>query len=85
MAREGRIAAIGERVRVAGLALAGVRVLTAEGPDAVRAAWRDLPYDVELVILTPSAARALDLADSPGPQTPPRSEGDRPLTAVMPP
>jgi len=70
------VAAIGERVRVAGFALAGVSVLAAEEPDAVRAAWRGLPQDTGLVLLTPAAADAL----GPGPQA-----GDRPLTAVLPP
>jgi vacuolar-type H+-ATPase subunit F/Vma7 len=74
----GRVAAIGEHTRVAGLALAGTVVLVAEDPDTVRRIWRSLPDDVELVILTPAAAEALDL-DS----TPPHSH--RPLTAVMPP
>ncbi|MGW5213439.1 V-type ATP synthase subunit F [Streptomyces sp. NPDC004051] len=72
----GRVAAIGEQIRVAGFALAGVAVLLAEEPDAVRAAWRTLPEDVELVILTPAAADAL------GPEP---SEATAPLSAVMPP
>ncbi|MEU4849138.1 V-type ATP synthase subunit F [Streptomyces gilvosporeus] len=55
----GRVAAIGEQVRVAGLALAGVTVLVAEEPDAVRDAWCDVPEDTGLVILTPAAAEAL--------------------------
>lgn len=72
----GTVAAIGEQVRVAGLALAGVTVLTAEDPEAVREAWRRLPEGVDLVILTPAAAGAL------GPEPP---AGAWPLTAVMPP
>ncbi|MFF9060977.1 hypothetical protein ACF09K_20155 [Streptomyces sp. NPDC014882] len=55
----GRVAALGERPRVAGLALAGAVVLAAEDPGAVRRAWRSLPDDVDLVILTPAAAEAL--------------------------
>ncbi|MEV0694795.1 V-type ATP synthase subunit F [Streptomyces sp. NPDC050388] len=70
------MAALGEQVRVVGFALAGVAVLIAEDPDAVRAAWRTLPEDVELVILTPAAADAL------GPEP---SSDTAPLTAVMPP
>ncbi|MFR0354637.1 hypothetical protein [Streptomyces sediminimaris] len=70
------VAAIGERRRVIGLATAGVVVLPAEDPEAVRAAWRGLPADVGLVILTPAAATAL----GPGPL-----EAREPLTAVMPP
>lgn len=74
----GAVAAIGERARVAGLALAGALVLEADGTEAVRRAWRSLPGDVGLVILTPAAAEALE----PG-RTAPGSGG--PLTAVMPP
>ncbi|MFI8458576.1 hypothetical protein [Kitasatospora sp. NPDC085464] len=72
----GAVAAIGERTRVAGLALAGVVVLVAERPEEVRRAWAELPEGAELVILTPDAARAggRELA-----------EGARPLTVVMPP
>jgi vacuolar-type H+-ATPase subunit F/Vma7 len=71
----GRVAAIGEQTRVAGLALAGVTALAAEEPDAVRRAWRELPPDTALVIVTPAAARALD---------PDRLEGTAPLVEVMP-
>ncbi|MBN0042774.1 hypothetical protein JS756_01330 [Streptomyces actuosus] len=69
------VAAIGERLRVLGLTTAGVLVLPAEDPDAVRAAWRGLPGDTGLVLLTPAAADALgpELVDA-GPV----------LTAVMP-
>ncbi|MFF4948787.1 hypothetical protein [Streptomyces chattanoogensis] len=70
------MAAIGEQVRVAGLALAGVGVLVAEEPDAVRTAWRDVREEAELVILTPAAAEVL----GPAPL-----ERVRPLTVVMPP
>lgn len=71
----GRVAALGERTRVAGLALAGVTVVAAEEPDAVREAWRALPPGTELVILTHAAADAL------GPEP---LEAVRPLTVVMP-
>ncbi|GAA2363476.1 hypothetical protein GCM10010246_63750 [Streptomyces cuspidosporus] len=71
----GRVAAVGERSRVAGLALAGVTVVAAEEPRAVRDAWRGLPPDVTLVILTPAAADALG---------PALGAGTRPLTVVMP-
>ncbi|MEV5312455.1 hypothetical protein [Streptomyces sp. NPDC052610] len=74
----GRVAALGERTRVAGLALAGAVVLVADDAEAVRRAWRDLPDGIDLVILTPAAADAL------GPD--PAAHGvRRPLTAVMPP
>ncbi|GGZ95875.1 hypothetical protein [Streptomyces bluensis] len=74
----GSVAALGERDRVAGLALAGAVVLLADDPDAVRRLWRSLPDGIELVILTPAAAEALgpDLA---------ALGSRRPLTAVMPP
>lgn len=71
------VAAIGARTRVCGLALAGVDVLVAEDPEAVRVAWRALPGTVGLVILTVEAAEVLgDAATAPDP--------DRPLTVVMP-
>ncbi|MFJ9535914.1 hypothetical protein ACIRPX_01450 [Streptomyces sp. NPDC101225] len=69
------VAAIGERQRVIGLATAGVVVLPAENPEAVRAAWSGLPAEVGLVILTPAAAAAL----GPGAR-----DAQDPLTAVMP-
>ncbi|BFV55356.1 hypothetical protein KCMC57_up04600 [Kitasatospora sp. CMC57] len=72
----GAVAAIGERTRVAGLALAGVVVLVAERPEEVRRAWAGLPEGAELVILTPDAARAVGRE---------LEEGARPLTVVMPP
>jgi vacuolar-type H+-ATPase subunit F/Vma7 len=55
-----RIAAIGEHERVRGFAFAGVHVVGAEDPDAARGAWRALPADVGLVILTPAAQAALE-------------------------
>ncbi|WP_406411458.1 hypothetical protein [Streptomyces sp. NBC_01614] len=74
----GQVAALGERARVVGLALAGAVVLLADDPDAARRAWRSLPDGIDLVILTPAAAEALesDVA-APGSR--------RPLIAVMPP
>jgi hypothetical protein len=54
-----RVAVIGEGVRVQGFALGGALVLAAEDPAAVRAAWRTLPGDVAVVVLTPRAADAL--------------------------
>ncbi|WP_316770627.1 V-type ATP synthase subunit F [Streptomyces sasae] len=75
----GTVAAIGARTSVGGLALAGVEVLVAEYPDAVRRAWRELPGTVALVILTASAAETLGAEAT-------ESEPDqaRPLTVVMP-
>jgi vacuolar-type H+-ATPase subunit F/Vma7 len=54
-----RIAVIGELVRVQGFELAGALVMVAEEPAAVRAAWRSLPADVAVVLLTSAAADAL--------------------------
>jgi vacuolar-type H+-ATPase subunit F/Vma7 len=56
-----RIAAIGERERVRGFAFAGVHVAAAEDPQGARAAWRALPADIALVILTPAAHSALQV------------------------
>lgn len=66
------VAAIGEAVRVAGFALAGVAVVPAEDDDAARAAWRSLPEAVVAVILTPAAATAVAelLTDASGPPFP---------------
>lgn len=71
----GTVAALGEHMRVRGFALAGVEVFAAEGGEDVRAAWRSLPEDVSLVIVTPAAAGALGA----------ELEEARFLTAVMPP
>jgi vacuolar-type H+-ATPase subunit F/Vma7 len=49
-------AVIGEAVRVEGFALAGVVVLRAEGPDEAQEAWRSLPADVAVLVLTARAA-----------------------------
>ncbi|MEZ5184456.1 MAG: hypothetical protein R2720_01795 [Candidatus Nanopelagicales bacterium] len=68
----GRIAAIGESIRMRGLELAGVLLLPGDDPEEVRDSWKRLPGDVEVVILTPEAADAL----APVPP--------QPLTAVMP-
>lgn len=73
----GTVTAIGARASVGGLALAGVDVLVAEDPDAVRRAWQGLPGTVGLVILTVPAAKALGaMVRDPDPS--------RPLTVVMP-
>lgn len=53
------VAAIGERVRVSGFALAGVLVRDAECAADARRAWGALPADVAVVLLTPAAAAAL--------------------------
>ena len=51
-----RAAVIGEAVRTAGFGLAGAVVATAETPEETRAAWRALPADVAVLVLTPRAA-----------------------------
>ncbi len=63
----GRIAAIGAEVAIQGFGLAGALVIPAEGAESVRAAWRDLPDDVVVVVLTPEAASALDVEPRTGP------------------
>ena len=69
----GRVAAIGERQQLHGLEFAGVDVAAADDPAAVRAAWRELPDDVTLEILTSAASAALAV-----------SEEDERLWVVMP-
>ena len=59
MDRAGTIAALGEGARIEGFALAGVLLRPAEDPAAVRSAWRELPQEVVVVILTEAAALAL--------------------------
>ena len=54
-----RIAVLGEAVRTDAFALAGAFVIAADSPDAVRTAWRSLPDDVAVVVMTPLAADAL--------------------------
>lgn len=54
-----RIAAIGAAPELLGYALLGVDILDAPEPESVRAAWATLSADVELVLLTPEARRAL--------------------------
>jgi vacuolar-type H+-ATPase subunit F/Vma7 len=51
-----RVAVIGEAVRVQGYALAGAVVYPAEDADQARAAWRSLPPDTAVVVLTARAA-----------------------------
>ncbi len=71
----GRVAVIGEETAVAGYTLAGAVVVPAEDVPAVMEAWNGLAADVEVVLLTSRAARAL------GPE---RTETLHPLTVVMP-
>jgi hypothetical protein len=69
----GRVAAIGESVRVQGLALAGVLVMPGDDAVEARASWTALPADVDVVILTERAQGAIG----------PTAIG--PLTVVLPP
>lgn len=55
----GTVMAIGALVAVQGFGLAGARVSVADNPDAVREAWRTMPDDVAVVILTQDAQNAL--------------------------
>jgi len=71
-----RAAVIGEAMRVEGYALAGAVVYPAEDADQARAAWRSLPSDIAVVVLTARAAAWLGAA-------PQRRDGVLPV--VMPP
>lgn len=51
-----RIAVLGEASRVRGFRLAGATVIEAVGPTELAAAWRALPPDTVLLILTADAA-----------------------------
>jgi vacuolar-type H+-ATPase subunit F/Vma7 len=61
-----RAAVIGESVRTAGFALAGAVVLTTENQDEAHAAWRSLPADIAVLVLTAQAAAWLGEAPQPG-------------------
>lgn len=70
-----RVVVLGEAARVAGFALAGATVLETD-VDGADAAWRRLPEDTGLVVLTPAAADELEDR---------LSSRDRLLWTVMPP
>ncbi|GLY70551.1 hypothetical protein Atai01_71700 [Amycolatopsis taiwanensis] len=72
----GTVTVIGDATAIQGWALAGAAVRAAEEPAAVRDAWAGLDDTVDLVILTPEAARVL------GPALVERKRG---LVAVIPP
>jgi len=55
----GRIAALGERNRIQALTVAGAEPYPAATAQEALAAWRDLPADVAVLVLTPQAAAAL--------------------------
>ncbi len=59
MTAPAHVAALGSWSRVAGFQLAGAHAIAARDDADVLAAWEELPDDVELLVLTPAAARAL--------------------------
>jgi vacuolar-type H+-ATPase subunit F/Vma7 len=73
------VAAIGTADLVAGFGLAGAQVLPAEDREAVLAAWRGLPPDTAVVVLTEAAAETLR-GELGGDHTRPGA----PLTVVLP-
>jgi len=56
----GRIAVVGEESEIAVYRGTDAIVYTAEDPDAVLAAWRSLPDDVDVVIVTAAAATCIE-------------------------
>lgn len=62
-----RIVVLGEASLVDGFRLAGASVLAAAGPGQVEQAWRSLPEDTALLVMTPMAAGVLGarLVDRP--------------------
>lgn len=56
-----RIAVLGESPSVDLYGPAGALVVVASGPNKVRRAWRSLPEDVGIVVLTARAAAHLDV------------------------
>lgn len=64
------VVALGERALVEPYALAGAVLRVAASPDEVRTAWRELPAEALVVLLTPAAARTLhDDGATSGPMT----------------
>jgi vacuolar-type H+-ATPase subunit F/Vma7 len=55
----GRVAVIGEALRISGYGLAGAVLCPAADEEQVIKAWRDLPADVAVAVFTPAAARWL--------------------------
>jgi hypothetical protein len=56
----GRIAVVGEESEIGAYRGTDVILYPAEDPDAVLAAWRSLPEDVVVVIVTAAAATCID-------------------------
>jgi vacuolar-type H+-ATPase subunit F/Vma7 len=63
-----RVAVIGEPLRIYGYGLAGAVLRPASDRAEAITAWRDLPGDIAVAVLTPSAARWLsgEIAGRPG-------------------
>lgn len=51
-----RIVVLGEPGRVGGFGLAGATVIEATGSEEVESAWRTLPLDTTLLVVTPRVA-----------------------------
>jgi hypothetical protein len=81
-----RVAVIGEEARVRGFLLAGALVFPAEDAAGARAAWRALPPDVAVTVLTSRAAGWLRNVTGGGAAGPPDGLPRRPgvLLVVMP-
>lgn len=73
------VVALGERALVEPYALAGAVLRPADTPADVRVAWRDLPEETLVVLLTSAAALALAIDPAPDPTT---TRG--PMTVVLP-
>lgn len=63
-----RVAVIGEPLRIYGYGLAGAVLCPASDQAEAALAWRQLPDDIAVAVLTASAARWLagELAERPG-------------------
>lgn len=63
-----RVAVIGDGLRTAGYGLAGAMICPVTESASAMQAWRDLPEDIAVVVLTAAAAGWLggDLAARPG-------------------
>jgi hypothetical protein len=59
---DGRIAVVGEESEIGVYRGTDVLLYVAEDPDAVLAAWRSLPADIDVVIVTAAAATCIDAA-----------------------
>ena len=70
-----RVVAVGEAGVLAGFPLVGVRLLAAESPAEVRAAWAGLPDGTGVVLLTQRSAAVL---------TREREDLRSPMTVVVP-